>query len=64
MSKMVPSIVSCLMFGCYVGFLAGLIYQESWTTALMVLAAYMFGLLGRGLWKVASDADEQDQELM
>lgn len=53
------SMVSGLMFGCCVGFLAGLVYQESWTTALVVLAVYLLGLLGRGLWVVASDADER-----
>lgn len=55
--------VSGLMFGCYVGFLAGLVYQKSWTTALMVLAAYLLGLLAAGLLRrlcqAASDADER-----
>lgn len=65
MSEMGPSVFSGLMFGCYVGFLAGLVYQESWTTSLMVLAVYLLGLLGSGLCRVASDADERmNQERM
>ena len=50
------------MTGCFVGFLAGIVYTASWWIFLSFFAAYMLGLFGglfgAAIYRVAAAADD------